>query len=653
MFCEHCGKEIKDNAIFCKYCGVSVTEKTDVNQPQTADIISPYIQKDTVVSRKKKKYGTPDARLVIILIMLVIGCIFLYFYHVKEDKATVKRSFDAGERFYDDKEYENAIAEYKTVLEIDPNNRDAIEAIERAYTKWIESEMGGDIENARNICEDAVEYFERKVDEITDADTADSYEAAASRYQDVYEEIIELLSKKNEGIEEVTSVSLVLTIVRGNSDQEEGRGIGGANVSIKSCDGDYQDEQTADEKGRVTFILPKAGDYTITASADGYITRTMDTDFYGDYISMIYPIVKPIVSEDDACVLIVWRGEQDLDFCGYNSAAREYVNISHPMDSQEKFALFADNSAADKFEYVYIHDVSDSIEKDIYVMDTAAAQQNMKSLMEMDGVEIYVYNYDGLEYHIKANRGHDASVWFPCYYYEGEVHEVDEYISNTSELAWVSLNIDDQFDGQGTHTGTGNVSAHIELTDDDMRKMQGLSWVFLGTTNKISRENMNDLDPQDYLLYICEFSGLNILSRDYVDRNPNAQGEEIDICAYDATAVEQYLRELFGCNIELRDRLPGSLDEINPYGPGAYYENGIVYVCYTSGVEDADTTELIQQKTVNSKLILAYSCYNEYDRAANSNNYNIQGYVIITLEYANNSLGYEVCSAEFQNILPW
>ena len=46
MFCEHCGKEIKDNAIFCKYCGVSVTEKTDVNQPQTADIISPYIQKE-------------------------------------------------------------------------------------------------------------------------------------------------------------------------------------------------------------------------------------------------------------------------------------------------------------------------------------------------------------------------------------------------------------------------------------------------------------------------------------------------------------------------------------------------------------------------------------------------------------------------------
>ena len=46
MFCEKCGKEIKDNVKFCPFCGNKVSEKVESRQA---------VQKQTSKETKKKK----------------------------------------------------------------------------------------------------------------------------------------------------------------------------------------------------------------------------------------------------------------------------------------------------------------------------------------------------------------------------------------------------------------------------------------------------------------------------------------------------------------------------------------------------------------------------------------------------------------------
>ncbi len=140
MFCAKCGKEIPDGGKFCPGCGTIV---------------------ETEVKSIKKKNPT---RIVIVLVaacVLIVAATvvsyFTLFSQTARDRREVKKQFQLAERYLEDLDYQQAIAAYKAVLSIDPNDVDALEGLYRAYDDWAEEET----DRSEEIFNDELAYLKR------------------------------------------------------------------------------------------------------------------------------------------------------------------------------------------------------------------------------------------------------------------------------------------------------------------------------------------------------------------------------------------------------------------------------------------------------------------------------------------------------------
>lgn len=213
--------------------------------------------------------------------------------------------------------------------------------------------------------------------------------------------------------------------------------IRGAQVRLKYDD--IVDGKFSSDYGTVDFENIKSRDYVIEISADGYNESQIEIDELNEDKEYVIALV-PEITNDDAMVLLSWKGDQDVDLCAFNSKVNEYVNIGHPVDSEQNVFLYADHGSSEPFELLYIHNASDEFKRTIYVTEAEKAKEGSPSRMEDDGVTVSVYTNKGLIYSTTASQSETAPIWCPIYIYAGNVYEQQEYISDTTgdDFSWAT-----------------------------------------------------------------------------------------------------------------------------------------------------------------------------------------------------------------------
>ena len=245
---------------------------------------------------------------------------------------------------------------------------------------------------------------------------------------------------EEEEVEEEKLYNISFTIEGAN----ETGPISGAEVRIK-YDNLIEGCVTSDD-GSVTFTNLEPRDYEIECSADGFYDRKFEIKITDEDKKYVIGLV-PEISNDDAMVLLTWRGDQDVDLCAFNSTVKEYVNIGHPIDSEENVFLYADHDASQPYELIYIHNASDEVARTFYVTEAKNAREGATSKMEEDGVSVSVYNNKGLIFYTVAPNTQNAPLWIPFYLYAGDVYEQNDFVLDATgdDYNWISYNEKDAY----------------------------------------------------------------------------------------------------------------------------------------------------------------------------------------------------------------
>ena len=154
MFCENCGNELEEGELFCPQCGSKVSVEETLTPADTAE---------PAVSREiKKKSPVPVVAGIAAAVLITALIVILYitcFSSPAKEKRQIREYLKHAEIYLDELEYEQAVAAYQAILEIDPKNEEAIEALADTYRDWAASVKDSDPQAARKICEEAESYF--------------------------------------------------------------------------------------------------------------------------------------------------------------------------------------------------------------------------------------------------------------------------------------------------------------------------------------------------------------------------------------------------------------------------------------------------------------------------------------------------------------
>ena len=464
MFCTNCGKEIADGSRFCSGCGTPLSndqqetipdknEEPAKTESATISIFGNFNQSikpdvtanltDTQTSddlnnsetaRDTAKSPSAPTRVVtkksILLPLLIGGAAILFVALIVlivtgvlvfgSPKFRYERQLSLGNKYLDEMDYERAIASYEAAIEIDPKNPEAYKALAELYIAM------NDTESAAAVLQTGINETGDDVLNTLLASTVNTAGTDASSGTD---------SGTGEENQQPASIEFMVTAANGNG------AIANAEIEINSGD-EKAGTGTTDGSGKFTIQLDPAVQYTVICRAEGYYTRAFDIQGKD---SCVIAMVQEIDTED-AYVLLDWNGSQNLDFCVFDAAIKEYTNISHPMDSNGNF-LFADNGSDNGFEMICIRDYNAERVRSFYVADRDATDSGKSSSMEADGVSVYVFTHDGLVWSGKADSSKSEPLWYPMYIYAGDVYADDIYISDLSDQAWTSFDPAEQTPG--------------------------------------------------------------------------------------------------------------------------------------------------------------------------------------------------------------
>ncbi len=445
MFCTKCGKEISEGANFCTGCGAAVSGEADkaaLSDDKTIILTPTNSSSDFAV--KKEESVVTNKRVQPIVFFVIAGAVALFFLILTITGVAIynspqwkyERQLSLGAKYLDELDYERAVAVYKTMLEIDPQNEEVQELLENAYIAWAESEP----EKAADIYNEAIAYM--------DTFEGDGKDAMQSEFENRISQIstfdqTDTTDGNSTTPAEKSSFNLKLTIVSASSED----GIPGAEVALQLKNGATTDTKNTENSGDTEFDNLNPGIYSVSISADGYNCRDIEINIDNDETILI--ALAPIISGDDACVLVEWDGTMDVDLCAFNANLQEYIDAAHVTDSANDVFLYDINSADEGYELLYMHNFSSENVRSIYVLDRKAAQNGTSSGMESDGVRICVYTAEGEIYRSTADSSENAPLWSPCYIYAGEVYELSDYIYDLIDYKWVGLSEEDQVVDQG------------------------------------------------------------------------------------------------------------------------------------------------------------------------------------------------------------
>lgn len=626
MFCDKCGAEIKTDEKFCYRCGAQLGSAKENSAPEEP-------------VGKKKKRRTVVAGVVAVLLFVLALALFVVLFVVGGKDKKYDRQLTLAERYLDELNYDRAIAAYKEAIGIDPARTDAYKGLAELY------EEQGRTEEALDILKEGYEasgdrLLKRRLEKLEErlqaAEAPPGEEVSGNEGQGGGEALPEE--------EEDGPGMLALLLLSA----DEKTPVSGASLSLRDKNGDYSRSGITITNGRVELDYPGRGEYALTVTADKFVSRTLEFHLEPGYNEKIVPLV-PTPLDQNVYVLLEWDGEQDLDLCSYNSEAQEYINVSHRwIDSSAAKSggdyFYLDNGAAERFELLSLSRYSEpnGVDKRIYVIDTYVVQNGGRSEMEKLGVDVSVYEKSGQLYRCTAKPSEDAAVWYPCYYRDGAVYAVDEYLYNLDgEYDWADL---------GIHNRAG-----IKLTKEDRALLFDLSYALMCII-----PNDTELDKTQLKQYIKDHLDVfisNFAYRHFTSVRKETGGEygmEIKYY-YDPKEIEKTVNDLFGMSVDLsRDLGNNTEPDWSDSGVGGCdIENGYLRVYYFEGGEPSDYTNYFSNKTIGGKLQLVYSFHNQYAFDETTYEALTLGYLNLFVTASDNDPGYELDSLDYQHIMDW
>ena len=175
MYCPKCGKQNVDDARFCAGCGAVLNEvqaqaaPAQPVQPQPMTQAAPAqpvvqavpMQQPQPMAQpapvKKKKTGFKVFLAILVVLLLVgVGVVSFMFISKASHDRKVKDQLALAEQYLDELQYEEAIAAYMAVLDLEPASEDATDGLTDTYIKWAEScAADGDYDKALEILQNA------------------------------------------------------------------------------------------------------------------------------------------------------------------------------------------------------------------------------------------------------------------------------------------------------------------------------------------------------------------------------------------------------------------------------------------------------------------------------------------------------------------
>ena len=175
MYCPKCGKQNVDDARFCAGCGAVLNEvqaqaaPAQPVQPQPMTQAAPAqpvvqavpMQQPQPMAQpapvKKKKTGFKVFLAILVVLLLVgVGVVSFMFISKASHDRKVKDQLALAEQYLDELQYEEAIAAYMAVLDLEPASEDAADGLTDTYIKWAEScAADGDYDKALEILQNA------------------------------------------------------------------------------------------------------------------------------------------------------------------------------------------------------------------------------------------------------------------------------------------------------------------------------------------------------------------------------------------------------------------------------------------------------------------------------------------------------------------
>ena len=137
---------------------------------------------DQVQYPKKKKSHV--WLIFVIILLIILGIIAGLLLKKNKPDDIISRQLSLGERYYADLDYDQAIAAYNDVLEIDPKNEDALYGI--AYSYEARGQMR--LQNGSDYYDDfaaAKDYFEQAVSYYPNSDMAENAQEKIAKIEEI------------------------------------------------------------------------------------------------------------------------------------------------------------------------------------------------------------------------------------------------------------------------------------------------------------------------------------------------------------------------------------------------------------------------------------------------------------------------------------
>lgn len=201
-----------------------------------------------------------------------------------------------------------------------------------------------------------------------------------------------------------------------------------------NANGEILTETTTQADGTAAFQLKK-GDYTLCWQMDGYYNSCRNLTVDGTS-QTLHVHMLPLLSGQEAYVLLSWSSDKDLDLSVYNAQTKQYINILHPADESGNF-LYSDNKGDKGYELIRLKDYTAGIFT-IYIQDYNSLQNSTESSMAADALSVSIYTSEGLVYYEEAAAEETSSLWSPVYLYEGEPVGLGNYIYDLTDYAWAA-----------------------------------------------------------------------------------------------------------------------------------------------------------------------------------------------------------------------
>ena len=337
MICSQCGGQVPEGKKFCPLCGA----------PQAAPAVNKNNVKKSADSLKKRKNVVP----VIVTSVLFLAAsattgILAYKYHEKKQD-DIKYYKKLAERNMEEFKYEEAIAAYNDLIELDP-------AFAEAYTNMAE------MYKAQNKYYDARAILNQGIDSVS-GDDAEDLEDALDEVQAVID----------------TPVSLSGVVTEAEFGNSYGNPTGGVTVTVHSTDELRDEEYTASTvtgpDGYYSFDDLTVGNYEITFEGNDSIGTTQQYEVYAGsqeaYNSVVQVIPSLYAGSGTASGRIVsaTNGDQGVSDLvvdireGYNNLDGDVIST---CDTDSYGYYYTDNLSAGCYTLNFHTDVDSAVDVD-------------------------------------------------------------------------------------------------------------------------------------------------------------------------------------------------------------------------------------------------------------------------------------------------